>query len=144
MAAIRRDAFSQEKGLNRKARKNSLKRPLEATYVYRALVEKIVDGDTLILRFDLGFQVWKEQRIRLAGVDTPPLDEPKGYRAFEYVRDQLAKAPFVIVRTHKIDVHGRYVGDLFYSFSEKEGAKVFREGRYLNQELLDKGLARMI
>lgn len=144
LAAIRRDAFSQEKGAGGKARKYSLKRPVEATYVYRALVEKIVDGDTLILRFDLGFQVWKEQRIRLAGVDTPPLDEPKGYQAFEYVRDQLAKAPFVIVRTHKIDVHGRYVGDLFYSFSEKDGATVFREGRYLNQELLDKGLARMV
>lgn len=144
LAAIRRDAFTQEKGSKGKAGKNVLKRPSDATYVYKAMVERIVDGDTLVLRIDLGFQVWKEQRIRLAEIDTPPMDEPKGYRAFEYVRDQLAKAPFVMVRTHKIDIHGRYVGDLFYSFSEKNPQKVFSEGRYLNQELLDKGLARRV
>jgi len=43
----------------------------------------------------------------------------QGYEAFEFVRDQLAKAPFVMLKTHQIDIYGRY----------------------LNQELLDKGLA---
>ncbi len=144
VSAIGRDAFSQAQTLPANAARKTLKRPDEPTYVYKAEVEKIVDGDTLILRIDLGFQVWKEQRIRLAGIDTPPIDEAKGYEAFEYVRDQLARVPFVMVRTHKIDIHGRYVGDVFYSFSEKNYTKVFREGRYLNQELLDRGLARMV
>lgn len=144
LGAIQRDTFSQSLSPELRRRGRKLKRPTEPTYVYKAVVERIVDGDTLILRIDLGFQVWKEQRIRLAHVDCPPIDEKKGYEAFEYVRDQLAKVPFVMVRTHKIDIHGRYVGDVFYSFTEKDKAKVFSEGRYLNQELLDKGLARLV
>ena len=143
LSAIGRDDFeARETGKEKPAKK--LKRPIEATYVYKALVEKIVDGDTLILRIDLGFQVSKEQRIRLAGIDCPPIDEKKGYEAFEFVRDQLAKAPFVMVKTHQIDIYGRYVTHLFYSFTEKDKVKIFEEGRYLNQELLDKGLARLV
>lgn len=143
LSAIRRDLFHLENSPAKKP-KTKLTRPTEATYVYKAAVERIVDGDTLILRIDLGFQVWKEQRIRLAGIDCPPIDEKKGYEAFEYVRDQLARAPFVMVKTHQIDIYGRYVAHVFYSFTEKDKAKVFSEGRYLNQELLDRGLARLV
>jgi endonuclease YncB( thermonuclease family) len=144
VSAIRRDLFGQSGSPSQKKKSLRLTRPLEATYVYKALIEKIVDGDTLILRIDLGFQVWKEQRIRLAGIDCPPIDTAKGYEAFEYVRDELARAPFVMVKTHQIDIYGRYVAHLFYSFSEKDKAKVFTEGRYLNQELLDRGLAKLV
>ena len=50
---------------------------------------------------------------------------------------------YVVVKTNKIDIHGRYVADLFYSLTDKDAGKIFREGRYLNQELLDKGLAKL-
>lgn len=143
VSAIRRDAYLGKEKEGVKIREKKLKRPAEPTYVYKAVVERIVDGDTLILRIDLGFQVWKEQRIRLAGIDCPPIDEKKGYEAFEFVRDQLAQAPFLMVKTHQVDIYGRYVAHVFYSFTEKDKAKVFEEGRYLNQELLDKGLAKL-
>ena len=140
--AIRRVEYEEQRGTKDKGRRTKrLKRPTEATYVYAAKVERVVDGDTLILRIDLGFQVWKEQRIRLAQIDTPPLETAKGREAFEYARNQLARVPFVVVRTNKIDIHGRYVGDIFYSFHEKKADGVFRTGRYLNQELVDLGLA---
>lgn len=142
-SAIRRDLFNEGKPTKGKPRKTKLTRPTEATYVYKALVERVIDGDTQILRIDLGFTVWKEQRIRLAGIDCPPIDEPKGYEAFEFVRDELARVPFVMVKTHQIDIHGRYVAHVFYSFTEKNKDKVFSEGKYLNQELLDRGLARL-
>ena len=137
---IKRGAY-QDKGTSPTGQK--LTRPTKATYVYKARVERVVDGDTLLLRIDLGFQVWKEQRIRLAGIDTPPIDEPAGRKAFVYVRDQMAKAPFVMVKTNKIDMYGRYIGHIFYSFQEKAKDKIFEQGRYLNQELIDKGLARL-
>ena len=104
----------------------------------------MIDGDTLLLRIDLGFTVWKEQRFRLAGIDCPSIDEPKGREAFEYARDQMAKVEFVMVKTNKIDIYGRYVAHLFYSFKTDDKDKVFSEGRYLNQELADKGLAKII
>ena len=39
-----------------------LKRPTNPTYLYRAKVLDIVDGDTIVLDIDLGFLVHKEQR----------------------------------------------------------------------------------
>ncbi len=128
----------------KKAKAKTLIRPDEATYVYKALVERVIDGDTLLLRVDLGFTVWKEQRFRLAEIDCPSIDEPKGREAFEYVRNQMAKVNFVMVKTNKIDIYGRYVAHVFYSLKTDQKDKVFLEGRYLNQELLDKGLAIVI
>ena len=120
-----------------------LKRPSEATYVYKAIVERVIDGDTLLLRIDLGFQVWKEQRVRLAEIDAPAMDEPKGRDAYKYVLNQLSKVDFVMVKTNKIDVYGRYVGHIFYSFKNLGKSEIFSKGRYLNQELVQKQLAKV-
>ena len=140
--AIKQGRFKETQGpKGKEAKSKKLIRPTEATYVYKAFVKRVIDADTLILRIDLGFQVLKEQRIRLAGIDAPPIDTPKGRQAYEYVRDQMARTPFVMVKTNKIDIYGRYVGHVFYSFTDRDKDKIFREGRYLNQELLDKGLA---
>jgi endonuclease YncB( thermonuclease family) len=121
-----------------------LKRPTEATYIYKAKVDRVVDGDTLLLQIDLGFQVLKEQRVRLAGIDAPSLDEPNGKEAAKFVRAKLAKVDFVMIKTSKIDLYGRYVGYVFYSFNELNKDKVFTKGTFLNQELVDEGLAEIL
>ena len=44
-----------------------------------------------------------------------------------------------------MDIHGRFLGDVFYSLDQKADLEdVYREGRFLNQELLDRGLARAV
>ena len=41
-------------------------------FVYHAILEKVVDGDTIDVTLDLGFDVrLYKQRCRLAGIDTP-------------------------------------------------------------------------
>ena len=41
-------------------------------YVYKATIERVVDGDTIDVTLDLGFSVFlHKQRCRLAGIDTP-------------------------------------------------------------------------
>ncbi len=41
-------------------------------FVYNAILEKVVDGDTIDVTLDLGFNVFlQKQRCRLAGIDTP-------------------------------------------------------------------------
>ena len=41
-------------------------------YEYKATIVRVVDGDTVDVDIDLGFDVWlRSQRIRLFGVDTP-------------------------------------------------------------------------
>jgi len=41
-------------------------------FVYNAILERVVDGDTVDVTLDLGFSVFlRKQRCRLAGIDTP-------------------------------------------------------------------------
>ena len=40
-------------------------------YEYQAIIERVVDGDTVDVMIDLGFDVWTKQRVRLMGIDTP-------------------------------------------------------------------------
>ena len=126
------------------AKHNVYPRYRGARYLYAAAVERVVDGDTLILVVDLGFEVMKRQRVRLAGIDAPGLRERGGTEATAYVRDVLARVEFVMLHTVKVDLHGRYVGHVFFAPGVEDKAKVFAKGRYLNQELVSKGLARAV
>jgi len=119
-----------------------LTRPTDAAYVFRVTVLEVVDADTLLLAVDCGFKIAKEERIRLAGLNAPELETKKGKEAALYVRDQLAKARGIVVKTEKVDTFGRYVGHIFYSFEDDEVGKTYAEGRYLNDELLKKGYAQ--
>ena len=40
-------------------------------YEYNALVDRVVDGDTIDVTIDLGFKVWKKMRDRMEGINTP-------------------------------------------------------------------------
>lgn len=120
-----------------------LKRPVGGPFIYRATILKVIDGDSLNCRLDLGFQVLKDQRIRLAEIGTPDIKEDGGPEAFDYVQTQLAKAKVITIQTIKVDIYGRYVGHVFYSLNEdNDWEKVFARGKWLNQELLAHGLAR--
>jgi len=143
--AIKEDQYSKsrQEPIEPKARAK-LKRPTEPTYVYKAVVDRVVDADTLLLRLDLGFQVWKEQRVRLAGINASEMDTPEGEAATLFVLSQLAKVAFVMIKTNKIDVYGRYVGHIFYSLKSMSKEDIFLKGRYLNQDLVDKGLVEIM
>ena len=34
-------------------------------------IDKVLDGDTIDVTIDLGFDLYKKERVRIAGVDTP-------------------------------------------------------------------------
>ena len=38
---------------------------------YNCKVTRVVDGDTIDVNIDLGFQVWHKARVRMLGIDTP-------------------------------------------------------------------------
>ena len=40
-------------------------------YEYKAVVDRVVDGDTIDVTIDLGFKVWKKMRVRMEGINTP-------------------------------------------------------------------------
>jgi micrococcal nuclease len=40
-------------------------------YEYNAVVDRVVDGDTIDCTIDLGFKTWKKIRVRMEGINTP-------------------------------------------------------------------------
>ena len=122
----------------------TLSRPRTATYVYKAAIERVVDGDTLLVVVDLGFQVLKRQRVRLAALDCPELGTVEGRRAAKLVEKVLAGVEFVMIKTEKIDLYGRYVAHVFFAAGEGDKERVFADGQYLNQLLVDQGVARAL
>ena len=44
----------------------------KSCYNFRVIsIDKVVDGDTIDVTIDLGFDLYKKERVRVAGVDTP-------------------------------------------------------------------------
>ena len=88
-------------------------------YEYRVKeVIKVVDGDTVDLLLDLGFKLFKKERCRIAGIDTPEsrtrdLKEKKyGLEAKAFLQDVLKNAENLSVKTEKDGKFGRMLGYL--------------------------------
>ena len=87
-------------------------------YEYSCVVRKCVDGDTIDVDIDLGFQCWLcYQRVRLYGVDTPEsrtrdmVEKKFGKLAHQFVLDFMPVGSRVILKTMKKGKYGRYLGD---------------------------------
>ncbi|MDP8262954.1 MAG: DUF1016 N-terminal domain-containing protein [Candidatus Ancaeobacter aquaticus] len=113
-------------------------------YTYKAQIKKIVDGDTIWVNIDCGFKIWVKQKIRLRGIDTPAIETKKGIDASKFVSKTLKDLPFVIIKSHGRDKYGRYLTDIFYSKNEDNPLIVLEKGMFLNQVLLDEGLAKRL
>jgi micrococcal nuclease len=94
---------------------------------YVRKVEGIVDGDTIDVLIDLGFDILFASRVRLAGIDTPEsrtkdLAEKKlGLESKEYLKYKLKDAKSVKIKTEKMDSsekYGRILGWLFIDNQE--------------------------
>ena len=110
-------------------------------YTYTAYIEKIIDGDTILALIDCGFSTTIKMRLRLKGIDAPEIDTPEGVKALEFVKKALKDSPVIGIKTYKADKYSRYLADIFYLPHESNPEKIITEGIYLNQQLLDKGLA---
>ena len=110
----------------------------KSCYNFRVVsVDKVLDGDTIDVTIDLGFDLYKKERVRVAGVDTPEkrtrnLEEKAlGLDATEWIKDHLEGAidgdDDLIIRTELdggVGKYGRllgwlYIGDATVSLNEK-------------------------
>ena len=85
-------------------------------YEYKVRIVKVVDGDTVDVDIDLGFDVWlNNQRIRLYGIDTPEsrtrdLEEKKyGKAATAYLIEKL-QIGTPVLRSYGSGKFGRILG----------------------------------
>ena len=115
-------------------------------------VVKIVDGDTIDVVIDLGFGLYKKERVRLGGIDAPEtrtkdLNEKKlGLEAKEYLTNCLNDATILTVITEKEGKYGRLIGWLYVdggvvSLNEqmiKEGYAWVYDGKRTKQKFQDR------
>ena len=111
-------------------------------YTYGAAIDRVVDGDTLVARVDLGFGLVTLQRLRLRAIDAPELKTAAGRKAKGFLIDLLKGVPRVVVKTYKNPgMYGRYLTDLFILPGTDELKRIAGEGIFVNQKLLDDGFA---
>ena len=84
-------------------------------YEYRVKqVLRVVDGDTIDVDIDLGFDISFTSRVRLAGIDTPEsrtkdlAEKALGLEAKEYLKKALKDAKSVVIKTEKMDSSEKY------------------------------------
>lgn len=113
-------------------------------FTYIATIKKVVDGDTLRCRINCDFGTFSNMYLRLRHINAPERGSIKGHEAKAFVTAQLAPCPFVIIKTTTtIDIYGRYVADIFYLPNSNDPQDVLKNGHYLNQILLNQGLATL-
>ena len=112
---------------------------------YGATVLKVIDGDTVELMVDLGFNVHHKIRVRLYGVNAPEsrtkdlAEKEMGMRAKRYTQDWLTGHRWVFVNTipDKSDKYGRVLARIFSSDQINDPTTAC-----LNKDLIQSGLAR--
>ena len=84
----------------------------ESSYLYRAELDRVVDGDTVDLWVDLGFHMWTKQRFRLQGIDAPERFTASGKLATKFVEDMLTDKKLQI-ESRKTGKYGRWIAVVY-------------------------------
>tara|TARA_R100000655_G_scaffold88941_2_gene129396 strand:+ start:792 stop:1214 length:423 start_codon:yes stop_codon:yes gene_type:complete len=83
-------------------------------YEYTCKVERVVDGDTIDVVLDLGFDILYKSRVRLYGIDTPEsrtrnLDEKaRGKMASAFLKEAIDNGTKVVIQTKLKDSRGKF------------------------------------
>jgi len=107
---------------------------------YVKQVTNVVDGDTIDVVIDLGFDISFTSRVRLAGIDTPEsrttdkAEKALGLESKKYLAERIKAAKNIVIKTEKMDSsekYGRILGWLYLD----------GEGNSINHEMIEKGYA---
>ena len=105
-------------------------------YLYKAKLDRVIDGDTVDAMIDLGFNTWVHKRIRLLGIDAPETrtrdleEKAAGLQTKERLTSLLeASEGEFVVESHGVGKYGRCLGTLWIG------------DQNINNLLLSEGLA---
>jgi len=110
-------------------------------FCYGAKIEKVIDGDTVDLSVDLGFDIHHKIRVRLYGVDTPEsrtvnkAEKEAGLKAKEFVKTWAETHSTVLIETvkDKNEKYGRVLAKIYANVDNSE---------CLNEKLISEGFAK--
>ena len=107
-------------------------------------INRVVDGDTIDVTIDLGFDLAKKERVRIAGVDTPEKrtrdkeEKALGIDATNWMKEKLNEAlkgdHNLVIRTELVGgvgKYGRLLGWLYIGDADVS----------LNEQMIDEGYA---
>ena len=117
----------------------------KSCYNFRVIkINRVVDGDTIDVTIDLGFDLYKKERVRVAGVDTPEkrtrdLEEKElGLDATAWLKAKLDGAisgdDDLVIRTELVGgvgKYGRLLGWLYVGDGDTS----------LNEQMIEEGYA---
>ena len=105
--------------------------------IYDCILDRVIDGDTIVVDIHLGFGIWmKDQHLRIVGIDTP---ESRTSDKVEEIFGELSKARvkelLSISREHRIvidakndrDKYGRILGDVILADNNLISSILIRE-----------------
>jgi len=107
-------------------------------YEYSCTVKRVVDGDTVDVILDLGFDILYKSRVRLFGIDTPESrtrdkdEKARGKMASAFLENAINNGNSVVIQTKLKDSKGKFgrvLGD------------VVVDGVNINQSMVDNHLA---
>ena len=101
-------------------------------------VTKVIDGDTIDVIIDLGFDIMYKSRVRLFGIDTPEsrtrdlVEKKYGLMSKDFLKDKLKNAEKIVIKTHKGEETGKFGRIL---------GEIFCDNVNINQQMCDVGHA---
>ena len=118
----------------------------KSCYNFRVIsIDKVLDGDTIDVTIDLGFDLYKKERVRVAGVDTPEkrtrdLEEKElGNDATNWLKEKLDGAiagdDDLVIRTELVGGVGKYGRLLGWLYIGGDASSS------LNEQMIEEGYA---
>ena len=97
-------------------------------YIYENVeILRIIDGDTIVVNIDLGFNIWKKATLRLYGINAPEIkgtEKELGLKSKEYVSSLIPINSYVKLECLGKDKYGRWL------------ANIYKDELFINQHLI--------
>ena len=117
-------------------------------YEYKAIVERVVDGDTIDIIIDLGFKTWKKVRVRMEGINTPESrtrdleEKKKGLAAKARLQEILDyNSNECVLKVSGVGKFGRAIASVYVDTLSPASDKSSMTEINVNKQLIEEGHA---
>jgi micrococcal nuclease len=100
-------------------------------YQYKAKILKVLDGDTVEIDLDLGFNITlAAQKVRLSGIDTPESrttdteEKPRGLLSKKKLQEKLPVGSYLTIETLRADSNDDKFGRILGIFIAEDGTNI--------------------
>jgi micrococcal nuclease len=111
-------------------------------YIYKARLDRVIDGDTIDVNIDLGFDIQVKKRVRFVGINAPESrtrdleEKARGLAAKDRVKTILSENDIFTIESKEIGKYGRVLGKIYLS---KMDGKDCLTQVCLNDQLIKEG-----